>query len=227
MRTVTFLAAALVAAGPLAAQAAPAAKPAKPAEHGHADHAADHGKGGIPAGWSLRADRGDTAGIRMMPMGDEMHVMTGPATILWRAADAVSGNFHAVANFTRPKAPAHAEAYGLFFRGRSLDGAGQQYTYFLVRGDGKYLIKVRDGAETRNVVEGWTEHAAVARADSTGKVTDKLEIDATTPGKVRFLVNGQAVHEAAMSAEEIGGAVGLRVNHNLMLHVAGFEVHKM
>ncbi|HEX6090334.1 MAG TPA: hypothetical protein VFZ13_09245 [Gemmatimonadales bacterium] len=227
MRTVSILSAALIAAFPLAAQAPAKEKPAPAAAHANhdPDHAA-HG-GALPAGWSARVDRGDAANIKLAPMGGGLHVTMGPAAILWRDADRVNGPFHTVASFARTKAPAHAEAYGLFYGGTALNGEGQKYTYFLVRGDGSFLVRERNGAETRNVSSGWTENAAVNRADASGKVTDKLEIDASKAGTVRFLANGKVVHEMAADANAINGIVGLRVNHNLDIHVDGFEVHKV
>jgi hypothetical protein len=115
----------------------------------------------------------------------------------------------------------------MFYGGTALNGEGQKYTYFLVRGDGSFLVRERNGAETRNVTSGWTENAAVNRADASGKVTDKLEIDASKAGTVRFLANGKVVHEMAADANAINGIVGLRVNHNLDIHVDGFEVHRV
>jgi len=153
-----------------------------------------------------------------------MHIMMGPSAVLWRNADRANGSVRASAGFTRTKAPAHPESYGLFFGGRALDGEGQQYTYLMVRGDGKFLVSRRKGADVESLSGGWTAHAAVNEADENGKVTDRLEIDATTPGTVKFLVNGQAVHEAPMTAADANGIVGLRVNHNLDLHVEGPEV---
>src|SRR5690606_26395326 len=141
-----------------------------------------------------------------------------------RKADRANGSFRASAGFTRTKAPAHPESYGLFFGGRALDGEGRQYTYLMVRGDGKFLVSRRKGAEVESLTGGWTAHSAVNQADENGKVTDRLQIDASTPGTVRFLVNGQVVHEAPMTAAEANGVVGLRVNHNLDLHVDGLEV---
>ncbi len=228
MRTLSILAGTLIAAAPVAAQAPAKEKPAAPAA-AHANHDPDHAaKGGLPAGWSGRLDRGgEVTGVSLAPMGGGLHVTTGPHGIFWRATDRVNGPFHAVATFARTKAPAHAEAYGLFYGGTALDGEGQKYTYFLVRGDGKFLIRERNGAETRNVTSGWTEHAAIGRAGDDGKVTDKLEIDASKAGTVRFLVNDKVVHEMAAAANAINGLVGLRVNHNLDLHVDGFAVHKV
>jgi len=227
MRTISILSAALIAASPLAAQA-PAKEKAAPAA-AHANHDPDHAAhgGALPEGWSARVDRGDAANIKLVPMSGGMHVTMGPSAILWRDADRVNGPFHTVASFARSKAPAHPEAYGMFYGGSALDGEGQKYTYFLVRGDGKFLVRERNGAETRNVTSGWTAHEAIGRADASGKVSDKLEIDASKAGTVRFLVNGTVVHEMAADANAINGLIGLRVNHNLDLHVDGFEVHKV
>ncbi len=177
----------------------------------------------LPEGWMARADRGDASGVKFAAMGPGFHVNPGSSAVIYREADKMSGSFHAEATFTQTKAPAHPEGYGLIFGGSDLAGAGQAYVYFLVRGDGKYLVKRRTGAETANVME-WTEHEAVAKNDAAGKATNKLEIDATGP-KVAFKVNGKTVYE--MEGATKAGVVGLRVNHGLDLHIAGFGVHKM
>jgi hypothetical protein len=39
-------------------------------------------------------------------------------------------------------------------------------------------------------------------------------------------VNGQPVHTLDAKATEVDGVVGLRVNHNLDLHIEGFDVHR-
>lgn len=195
-------------------------------KHDDPDHVVQGG-GTLPAGWSARTDRdAPLSNVKFVTMGDGVHATMGPAAIFYRGADKVKVPFHAVASFTQTTAPMHPEAYGLFFGGKSLDGATQQYTYFLVRGDGKFLVKQRTGAETRNVSDGWTANAAVRSQDSTGKDTNKLEIDATTPGKVKFLANGTMVYEMDASAADADGIVGLRINHNLDVHVGGFGVHQ-
>jgi hypothetical protein len=193
--------------------------------HDDPDHAVQGG-GTLPEGWSARTDRdAPLTNVKFVSMGDGFHATTGPAAILYRESNKVSGPFHAVASFTQTKAPTHPEAYGLFFGGKALNGEGQQYTYFLVRGVGKFLVKQRNGAETKNLSEGWTANPAVNSQDAAGKATNKLEIDATTPGKVKFLANGTSVYEMDASAADINGIVGLRINHNLDVHVAGFGVH--
>ena len=79
--------------------------------------------------------------------------------------------------------------------GKGLDGAGQQYLYFLVRQDGSYLIKRRDGEKTSDVSKGWVPSEAVKKPDAKGSATNLLEVDnKRDPGRVAFLVNGKEVY---------------------------------
>jgi hypothetical protein len=216
-RSLGVLALALVAAAPLGAQT-----------NGGRERDPDirAGGGALPAGWAGRTDR-PTAKLedaKFVTMGPGFHVTSGPAAIYWRDANTTSGPFTATATFTQTKAPAHPEAYGLFFMGRSLDGADQSYAYFLVRGDGKVLVKHRAGTEVHTILD-WTDNAAVHRQDAAGKATNTLTVDASKADSVRLLVNGAPV--AALPLAHLGstdGVVGLRVNHNLDVHVADFSV---
>lgn len=182
----------------------------------------------LPAGWSARLDseRMSLDNVQFVTMGPGLHLTTGPHVILWREADRTAGRFHTEVTITRTKAPAHAESYGLIFGGRDLAGPDQTYLYFLVRGDGKFYIRKREGTTVSNVVSAWTDHAAINKADAAGKVTDKLEIMATAT-TVRFSVNGQVVHEMPTAGLNLEGYVGLRASHALDLHLDGFVVHKM
>ncbi len=110
----------------------------------------------LPTGWSARPDGDkDLTNVKFVAMGQGYHVTLGPATVFYRKTDDGKGPFHLVAKFTQTKAPGHPEGYGLFYGGNDLAGAGQRYTYFLVRGDGQFLIKRRNGKET-SVVAPWT-----------------------------------------------------------------------
>lgn len=182
----------------------------------------------LPAGWSARldSDRMSMDNVQFATMGTGLHLTTGPHVILWREADRTEGRFHTEATITRTKAPAHPESYGLVFAGRDLNSANQTYLYFLVRGDGKFLIRKREGATVTNVNSGWTDHAAIGTANEAGRVTDKLEI-AASGTTVTFSVNGQVVHEMPAAGMNLAGAVGLRASHSLDLHIEGFVVHKM
>lgn len=207
---------------PLAAQEA-----GHPASHEHAAQAVQGG-GAIPAGWAVRADDdAGTANVKVVPMGQGIHVTLGPAIVLYRETGAGSGPFHTLATFTQARKTTHPEGYGLFYGGQALDGAGQKYTYFLVRGDGTYLVKRRNGENTTEVSKGWVASPAVHKVDAKGMATNLLEIDhKRDPGKVVFMVNGQPVYTLDARATDVNGVVGIRANHNLDLHIEGFDVHR-
>jgi len=182
--------------------------------------------GALPDGWMGRTDKptGRIEDAKFVTMGAGLHVTSGPAAIYWRDADTTRSPFTASATFTQTKAPAHPEAYGLIFMGKSLRGADQNYAYFLVRGDGKVLVKHRAGSEVHTIMD-WTASAAVHTQDANGKATNSLTVDASRADSVRLLVNGTQV--TALPVSHLGstdGIVGLRVNHNLDVHVADFRV---
>ena len=136
----------------------------------------------------------------------------------------MTGRFVASASFTQMKAPTHPEAYGIFFMGKNLNAPDQSYAYMLVRGDGKVMVKHRAGKDVHTVMD-WTDNAAVVKQDASGKATNTLSVDASRPDSVRLLVNGKQI--TAMADGYMGSAkgfVGLRVNHNLDVHVADFTV---
>jgi hypothetical protein len=157
-------------------------------------------------------------------MGPGYHVTSGPAAIYWNPKTVTSGPFVASTTITQTKKPTHPEAYGIFFMGKDLDTPSQNYAYFLVRGDGKYLVNHRAGAEIHKIIP-WTESAAVNKEDASGKSTNKLTVDASKADSVRLLVNDKQI--AAISMSHLGktdGLVGLRVNHNLDVHIGGLTV---
>ena len=180
--------------------------------------------GSLPAGWMARLDSGSTKpdGVMMMPMGTGLHFKTGPAGIYYRQADTKSGAYEVHASFSQVEPAEHPEAMGLFIGGSNLAAANQKYTYFLVRQDGMFLIKRRDGAQTPDVKD-WTASPAVKKTDAATKGVNVLTI-AVAADKVRFLVNGTEVHSATPAQVDTSGIAGLRVNHNLNVHIENFGV---
>jgi hypothetical protein len=226
MRGIILTAAVLAAAMPAAAQqhqhGGQHQHPARPAQAGqHADHAGAHATG-IPAGWQARLDRpGSTAGIHFMSMDDHLHAVLGPAGIFYQPTATATGAFTAQGTFKLNKPSAHPEAFGLFLGGRNLEADNQDYLYFLVRQDGKFLVKHRAGNETHTLID-WTEHAAVQRPGADGKATNTLAVQ-SHPGGVRFLVNGTEVG-ALPRVVNTDGVYGLRLNHNLDVVITDFGV---
>jgi hypothetical protein len=175
------------------------------------------GATGVPAGYTGRTDREgvNIADAKYTPRGDMWEVQTGPAHIVYAAKDNATGSYTATARFEQMEAPTHAEAYGLFIGGQNLDQPTQKYTYFIVRGGGEYSIKVREGADTREV-KAWTANAAIPKADASGKATYDLKAHVAAD-TVHFYVNDKLVAAAPKSAVPTDGVAGLRINHNLHL----------
>jgi hypothetical protein len=226
MRSTLIAALLLAAAAPLAAQQQGGHQHGGH-QHGadHAHHAGHHQPGVIPEGWRVRLDRPNASmqQVQFMSHDGYVHLILGPSGIFYRPEDAVTGSYTASATFTQNRPPQHPESYGLFIGGRDLEGAGQDYLYFLVRGDGRYLVKHRGGAETHTLID-WTAHPAVRPADAEGKATNTLAVQAGAFG-LRFLVNGTQVGELAGAPQlATDGIVGLRVNHNLDVHVRDFAI---
>lgn len=184
--------------------------------------------GALPPGWEGRTDRPSDklSDAKFVAMGSGFHVTSGPAAIYWNPKNVTTGPFTASTTVTQTKAPMHPEAYGIIFAGSNLDKADQSYAYFIVRGDGKFLVNHRAGDQVHKLIP-WTENAAIVKADANGKATNKLTVDATKADSIRFLVNGTQV--AALPVSQLGkgqGIVGLRVNHNLDVHVGDLTVTK-
>lgn len=219
MRMLALLGLTSALAAPLVAQGNPA-DPDKKAG----------GSGSVPAGWSYRLENGSINDVKFVTMGPGLHFTSGPAGIYWRDADVVSGSFHTLATFTQTKAPMHPEAYGLFVAGKSLKDSTASYVYLVVRGNGMYSIWKGGPAGTKSVAlsQGWTANDAVVKQDSAGKATNMIEIagDAATK-KLTFKINGKPVATIDAPGGDVAGAVGIRMNHNLDVHVAGFAVHKL
>ena len=183
--------------------------------------------GGMMAnGWEARLDRGtDASGVlNFMSMGDGVHATTSGrgAAIFWRPSNTHSGTYTISASFTQMEPSDHPNAYGLFFGGSNLSADNQRYSYFVIREDGQYLIKKRMGGQTPNVVS-WTPHSAITELDAQGRATNVLSVEVGS-SQVRFLVNGTEVSSQPRSAVDLDGISGLRVNHQLNVHIGALQL---
>ncbi len=195
-------------------------------------------EGGVKVpGWTGRLDpRPAAAGRKLtdakfVSMGSGIHVTAGPAAIYWNPSNSVpGGNYTVGATFNQTKASAHPEAYGVFLGGQNLEAPNQSYLYFVVRQDGKYLINHRADDSTVHKIVDWTAHDAVKAMDAAGKASNKLEV-VVDDTKLSFRVNGTEVNSLPRSTIDSGGnhsgtkgIAGIRVNHNLDVHIDGFAV---
>ena len=93
--------------------------------------------------------------------------------------------------------------------------------------DGTWLIKKRDGDGATENISDKTPNDAVKKLDATGKSTNALEVR-VRPSDIQYVVNGTVVHTTPTSGltARTGGIYGIRVNHQLDVHVDGFGIGK-
>jgi hypothetical protein len=170
---------------------------------------------GIPAGFTAITDdtTAQITNARYVVKAGNWDVTTGPAHIIFAPKDTASGTYTATASFAQLEAPRHPEGYGLFIGGRDLASPNRAYTYFLVRGNGQFLVKSRAGAKTSDVI-AWRADPAVEKADSSGRATYRMSIRVAADS-VRFMLNDKQVAAVKAGTIATNGVAGLRINHNL------------
>ncbi len=180
------------------------------------------GAQGVQAdGWEHRLDFGGDVNdvLSFDTMGKGVHVTTEGAgfAIFWQPDSMAKGDFTISASFTQMEPSGHPNAYGLFLGGADLADDGQQYTYFMLRQGGEFLIRKRMGEDLPILVE-WTAHDAVNDLNDDGSSNNTLSVEAAGD-TVRFLVNGTEVATQPRSAVDTDGITGLRVTHLLNMHI--------
>jgi len=190
----------------------------------------------VPAGWEVRLDNPGreatigsdpkTADIFFVNMVPGWHITTGPRAIFYPPKNKASGNYKASTKIHLFDPEGRNEAFGIFIGGENLQKENQTYTYFLLRNSGEYLIKRRVGPET-SLVKNWTATDAMVQYGDTDQnsVANSLSIE-VRDDDVIFYVNGQKVDTQPKNKLDTEGIIGLRVNHQLNLHVENLEVEQ-
>jgi len=186
-----------------------------------------------PKGWKVRVDHStsatdpDAAGsIVFVTQGSGFHATNPQAAVYWNPSNTARGIYTLKGTFTLMKPSGHTNYYGLVFGGSDLEGAGQQYLYFVVAQNGTWLIKRRNG-EATEIVAPKTPSDVVKKPDDTGKSTNALEVRVGAD-KIDYVVNGQVVHSTPKSGAtaKTDGIYGIRVNHLLEVQIDGFGVSR-
>lgn len=179
------------------------------------------GRASLPPEWQARFDSpfARPGSVGWENTGTGFRIKTGPAGIFYPPRP-MSGAYETRATFTQLAESEDAEAYGLFIGGVDLQGEGQQYTYFLLNRNVRFLIKRRVGARTPTLVD-WTPHPAIRKPDRSRQMTNTLSIEVGT-ARVRFLINGTEVASQPAAKIDTTGIAGLRINHSLNVQVEGF-----
>jgi hypothetical protein len=179
-------------------------------------------------GWSARLDdaKESRTGLKFVTMGTGLHATTGPTVILYDPEEDWEGPYTTKATLTMTKPASHQVAYGLFVGGQDLDTDKQRYTYFVIRQDGKFLIRKRTGATTANVAGDWMDHAAIQKPNAQGGQTNELAVRVARD-MVTFMANGQTIATHPTSAVDAVGISGLRIGHGLDVQIEGFSVEQV
>lgn len=133
-----------------------------------------------PQGWKMRVDRSTSASdpdgtgdIKFVTMGTGFHATNPKAAVYWNPANTASGAYTVKGTFKLMKPSGHANFYGLVFGGSGLEGAQQNYLYFVVAQNGMWLVKGREADATSNVAPK-TANDAVKKPDASGESTNAL-----------------------------------------------------
>jgi hypothetical protein len=184
-----------------------------------------------PDGWMTRFDNPDATEDQLemfvaMPPG--WHITSGPAAIYYAPDQTASGDFRAELEVYLFDPGDRREAFGIFVGGRDLQGAGQEYSYFLIRNGGQYIVKRREGADAPTV-RPWTSHDAIlSYADRGDEASIKNVLAVEARGdQVHLFVNDEEVATLPRSDFAVDGTYGFRVNHGLNLHVSRLEVRPL
>jgi len=184
-----------------------------------------------PKGWKMRVDRSQNASdpdaggpIQFMQMGSTLHAINPQAAVYWNPSNTASGVYTLKGTFTLMKPSGHTNYYGLVFGGADLEGAKENYTYFMVAQDGTWLLKKREGEQTNDVAKR-APNAAVKKPDAGGKSVNALEVRVGAD-KIDYAVNGTVVHSMPKAGTKTDGIYGIRVNHLLEVQIDGLSVTK-
>ena len=187
-----------------------------------------------PAGWQVRIDKSTNASdpddvpeVKVATVGKGFRVTGGPAGTYWNEANMAKGNYTVRANFNLMKPSGHVNYYGIVFGGRDLNGANQQYLYFLVAQNGSFIIRQRTGEKVADVVSRTMPHPAVRLPGADGSSMNAVEVRVGA-NQIEYVVNGQVVHTTPKTGltAQTDGIAGVRVNHLLDVTVDGFQVQQ-
>ncbi len=182
-----------------------------------------------PRGWMLREDRSTSpsdpdkpGSIKFTATPTGFATSNPQAAVFWNPANTATGTYTLKATFTQTTPSSHPNYYGLVFGGSGLEGASQNYLYFVVAQNGTFLVKKRESnAEPRDVVARKAS-PAVKQPDASGRSVNNLEVRVAAD-KIDYFINGTLVQTTPKTglAAKTDGIYGVRVNHDLEVRVDG------
>ena len=176
-----------------------------------------------PSDWNVRYDRPSNDSLYFVTMTPGWHITTGPSGIFYDPAKTAEGEYR-VSSEIHLFPGDRREGFGVFIGGNDLESDDQSYLYFLIRKDGRFIIKQRNGSDAPTITP-WTEHAAIVKQDGDENAKNVLAVEVSDQ-KLSFYVNDQMVTSVPRSQLPTDGIVGIRVNHALNLHITNLNVEQ-
>ena len=180
----------------------------------------------LDAMWSIRMDSTEDVNqpdrFTLLP-GGGIEAKGGGNATMWRPGTALEPPYRLSMRVTATNLGLHPHGAGIVFGGNDVNSDKQTYSYFLVRGDGQFLIKTRNGGDTSDICL-WSDHAAISKEGAkSGIAANALTVDVQTSA-TRFLINGTQVHEATTEELHASGQYGARLVHDLDVRFDQIEV---
>jgi hypothetical protein len=170
-------------------------------------------QGQLPAGWQSRLFNGTTDGVGQVsttPAGYQ--VKTTDAGLWWDPSMVEKKSFAVVLEGDFLPASA-VNAFGVFVGGRDLDNPKASFLSFQVKGDGTYLLELRDGPRI-HALAPWMPHRAITKAME-GMPTHYNVRFEIRPLRIDMIVNNIKVHTIDRATVRADGQVGLRLDAGL------------
>jgi hypothetical protein len=194
--------------------------------------------GGISVpGWMGAADAGGSVNdAKFVKDGNGFHIITGPATTYWNAANKASGDYTVKATFTEPKFQnlnSHAHPYGIVIAGNDMGTANASYLYCAVNGNGSFIVRGMGPVPFQMNGSHGETNAAVHKAPAIGEtVTNEVALS-VKGDKVECAMNGTVVASYSKAAlvtagrlKVTDGLYGLRSAHNTEVTVSALTLSK-
>ena len=199
--------------------------------------------GGISiAGWQGKVDAKEaTAGLtlndaKLMKMGNDMMVTTGPAVTYWNPSNKASGNYTVKATFKEPaymNVNTHPHPYGIMIGGNDMGTETQSFLYCAAYGNGTFIVRGFGPASFQmNGGRGGADPAVNKAAEKGAPVQQDIAVTVTTD-KVECAINGKVVASYDKTAvvadgklKSTDGLYGVRFAHNTDGIVSGLTMTK-
>lgn len=174
------------------------------------------------AQWRKVADSGASDSVLHDRMPPGWHITTGPAAILFDAANQALGRFAVEAEIHLFPGESN-EGFGVFLGGSALDSPAGSWTAFLIRKDGSASIERRVNNVVTTLVPSTKSSAIKPHTGGEGTALNQIRVLVQGDSAV-FSANGQRV--AVISTREIPleGTFGFRVGKDLNLHVTNLDL---